>query len=139
MRIAFMIIILILSAVVYLFLINGISSFIKYNDFSSSENNQEENLNSQSTNLDFGMGSKAAVSVVAPRWYGTIHKECYENGCDSSLSIFGAEILPLKVQGVNLAYVHGIYVIGAIASVFGYLIFSELKADKTERRLSEND
>jgi hypothetical protein len=66
-----------------------------------------------------GVSDSVAVSVVRPRWYGTIYEESWATTKLARLYLFGFIPIPVNVNGSGLFFVHLIF-IAAIAAAIGY-------------------
>ena len=99
------------SILVYFLLIN----FIAFYNFNSFPQSIPHNKNSRGSEINFGVGNNADVSVHRERWYGTIDGIYSGNNNLDMLTFLGFLNIPINVNGFPLFWVH-------IAVVLIYLL-----------------
>lgn len=114
------IVILIITIVVYVLLINSISSF----SFASQQqiNSQEDDV----SGLKVGVGDAVSVSVKKSRFYGTI----YQEDSQQDIKLFWFIPLPLKRGNFNYLFVHFPFLV--------FMVIILLKGGKNEDNIFNN-
>lgn len=116
------------AIVVYLIFVNLAAFFFSWGFGVSGDELQTQ---SSGGDILIGLGDSVSVSVVRPRWYGTILENGGPEGVSRTLYLFGLFRLPLRVDGTSMLLVHVLFLAGI--GFLGYRLFTNLRRRHYER------